>query len=124
MRALAELLARRGLKVTGRDANPGPTGDLEALGIIVAEGHDAAHLSGVREVVTTTAMSRNHPELLLAAVLGIPIIRRAEAPGEAVSGGWLVCIAGSYGKTTTTVMTTSALAAADLKPIGIAGGRV
>jgi len=124
MRALAELLARRGLKVTGRDANPGPTGDLEALGIIVAEGHDAAHLSGVREVVMTSAMSRNHPELLRAAELGIPIIRRAEALGEAVSGGRLVGIAGTHGKTTTTVMTTSALAAAGLKPTGIAGGRV
>jgi UDP-N-acetylmuramate--alanine ligase len=124
MRALAELLARRGLKVTGCDANPGPTGDLEALGIMVTEGHDATHLEGVREVVMTSAMSRNHPELLRAAELGIPIIRRAEALGEAVSGGRLVGIAGTHGKTTTTVMTTSALAAAGLKPTGIAGGRV
>jgi UDP-N-acetylmuramate--alanine ligase len=124
MRALAELLARRGLKVTGCDANPGATGDLEALGILVAEGHDAEHLSGVREVVMTSAMSRNHPELLRAAELGIPITRRAEALGQAVSGGRLVGIAGTHGKTTTTVMTTSALAAAGLKPTGIAGGRV
>jgi UDP-N-acetylmuramate--alanine ligase len=124
MRALAELLARRGLKVTGCDANPGPTGDLEALGILVTEGHDASHLAGVREVVMTSAMSRNHPELLRAAELGIPITRRAEALGQAVSGGRLVGIAGTHGKTTTTVMTTSALAAAGLKPTGIAGGRV
>src|SRR5688500_14269327 len=124
MRALAELLARRGLKVTGCDANPGLTGDLEALGILVAEGHDAAHLSGVREVVMTSAMSRNHPELLRAAELGIPIIRRAEALGEAVSGGRLVGIAGTHGKTTTTVMTTEALAAGGLAPTGVVGGRV
>src|SRR5688500_13116663 len=100
MRALAELLARRGLKVTGCDANPGSTSDLQALGIIVAEGHDVAHLSGVREVVMTSAMSRNHPELLRAAELGIPIIRRAEALGEAVSEGRLVGIAGTDRKST------------------------
>ncbi len=124
MRALAELLARRGLKVTGCDANPGATADLEALGILVAEGHDPAHLSQVREVVVTSAMSRQHPELVQASALGIPITRRAEALGQAVSGGKLVGIAGTHGKTTTTVMTTAALAAAGLRPTGVAGGRV
>lgn len=124
MRALAELLARRGLKVTGCDANPGATADLEALGILVAEGHDPDHLSGVREVVVTSAMARQHPELVRASALGIPITRRAEALGQAVSGGKLVGIAGTHGKTTTTVMTTAALAAAGLRPTGVAGGRV
>lgn len=124
MRALAELLARRGLKVTGCDANPGSTSDLQALGILVAEGHDPAHLSQVREVVVTSAMSRQHPELVRASALGIPITRRAEALGQAVSGGKLVGIAGTHGKTTTTVMTTAALAAARLRPTGVAGGRV
>ena len=124
MRALAELLARRGLKVSGCDANPGSTSDLEALGILVAEGHDPAHLSDVREVVITSAMSRQHPELLRATALGIPITRRAEALGQAVSGGKMVGIAGTHGKTTTTVMTTAALAAAGLRPTGVAGGRV
>ncbi len=124
MRALAELLARRGLKVTGCDANPGATSDLEALGILVAEGHDPAHLSQVREVVVTSAMSRQHPELVRASAMGIPITRRAEALGQAVSGGKLVGIAGTHGKTTTTVMTTAALAAAGLRPTGVAGGRV
>jgi len=124
MRALAELLARRGVKVTGCDANPGSMADLEALGILVADGHDPAHLGGVRELVVTSAIPREHPELVRARELGIPVTRRAEALGQAVSGGTLVGIAGTHGKTTTTVMTTSALAAAGLKPTGIAGGRV
>ena len=124
MRALAELLARRGVRVTGCDANPGGMADLEALGIAVIAGHDPAHLSGVREVVVTSAMSRQHPELAYARELGIPITRRAEALGQAVADGTLVGIAGTHGKTTTTVMTTSALAAAGLRPTGIAGGRV
>jgi len=124
MRALAELLARRGISVTGCDANPGATGDLEALGIQVVRGHSPDHLAAAREVVVTSAMPKNHPELLRARELGIPITRRAEALGEAVSGGRLVGIAGTHGKTTTTVMATSALAAAGLRPTGLAGGRV
>jgi UDP-N-acetylmuramate--alanine ligase len=124
MRALAELLARRGVPVTGCDANPGWTGDLEALGIAVAKGHDPEHITGAREVIVTSAMSKNHPELMRARELGIPITRRAEALGQAVAGGRLIAIAGTHGKTTTTVMTTATLAAAGLKPTGIAGGRV
>jgi UDP-N-acetylmuramate--alanine ligase len=124
MRALAELLARRGVVVTGCDANPGWTADLEALGINVVKGHSPEHVDGARELIVTSAMSRSHPELARARELGIPITRRAEALGRAVEGGRLVGIAGTHGKTTTTVMTTAALAAAGLKPTGIAGGRV
>ncbi|MEO5580966.1 MAG: UDP-N-acetylmuramate--L-alanine ligase, partial [Gemmatimonadaceae bacterium] len=55
---------------------------------------------------------------------GIPVTRRAEALGRAVAGGELVGVAGTHGKTTTTVMTTEALTAAGLEPTGVAGGRV
>jgi UDP-N-acetylmuramate--alanine ligase len=124
MRALAELLARRGIKVTGCDASPGSTRDLQALGIDVVRGHSADHVAGARELIVTSAMARNHPELERARQLGIPITRRAEALGRAVAGGRVVGISGTHGKTTTTVMTTAALASAGLRPTGIAGGRV
>lgn len=124
MRALAELLARRGVVVTGCDANPAATEDLEALGIQVLKGHSPDHVAGARELIVTSAMPKDHPELARARELGIPITRRAEALGQAVAGGRLVGIAGTHGKTTTTVMTTAALAGAGLKPTGIAGGRV
>src|SRR5438270_5768829 len=124
MRALAELLVRRGFTITGCDAHPGLIDDLEALRISVTKGHSPDHVNGARELVVTSAMPKNHPEILRARELGIPITRRAEALGRAVGGGKLVGIAGTHGKTTTTVMTTSVLAAAGLKPTGIAGGRV
>ncbi len=124
MRALAELMARRGVAVSGCDANPGATEDLEGLGIQVFKGHSPDHVAGARELIVTSAMAQDHPELARARELGIPITRRAEALGKAVAGGRLVAIAGTHGKTTTTVMTTAALAAAGLKPTGIAGGRV
>lgn len=124
MSALAELLVRRGARVTGCDAAPGATDDLQRAGITVAAGHDPAHVEGTRALVVTSAVPRDHPELERARSLGIPVVRRAEALGEAVAGGTLVAVAGTHGKTTTTVMTTEALAAAGLAPTGLAGGRV
>lgn len=126
MSALAELFMRRGVQVTGCDAAAaaGFATDLERQGITVQHGHDPAHVQNARAVVVTSAMSREHPELARARLLGLPVIRRAEALGEAVGGGELVAIAGTHGKTTTTVMTTDALTAAGLEPTGLAGGRV
>jgi UDP-N-acetylmuramate--alanine ligase len=125
MSALAELLARRGVRVTGCDSNPASArADLAKLGVNVVEGHSPSHVAGARAVVFTSAMGRDHPELVAAREAGVPLIRRAEALGAAVSGGDVVGIAGTHGKTTTTVMTTSALRGAGLEPTGIAGGRV
>ena len=124
MSALAELLARRGARITGCDANPSHVDDLRALGIDVLAGHDPAHVEGCRALVVTSAVPKDHPELARARASGVEVIRRAEALGEAVSGGTLVAIAGTHGKTTTTVMTTEALAAAGRDPTGVVGGRV
>src|SRR5438045_1822945 len=79
MRALAELLTRRGVAVTGCDAHLGSVTDLEALGISVASGHSPDHVVGTRELIVTSAMPKNHPELARASELGVPITRRAEA---------------------------------------------
>lgn len=124
MSALAELFVRRGVSVTGCDANVSGAADLGRLGVTLHEGHDPSHIAGARAVVITSAMRRDHPELEAARAAGLPIVRRAEALGEAVSGCTLVAVAGTHGKTTTTVMTTEALAAAGLRPTGVAGGRV
>lgn len=124
MSALAELFVRRGAVVTGCDAAGNPTGDLARIGIPVFRGHDPAHVTGARAAIVTSALPHDHAEVERARALGIPIIRRAEALAEAVAGGSLVAVAGTHGKTTTTVMTTEALASAGLDPTGVAGGRV
>ena len=123
MSALAELFVRRGVRVTGCDANPADTADLQRLGITV-EPHDPAHVDGARALVVTSAMPKQHPELERARALGIPVIRRAEALGEVTAGRELVGIAGTHGKTTTTVMTAEALASAGCEPTALVGGRV
>jgi len=126
MSALAELLVRRGARVTGCDANPAGAPDLAHLGVSVAPGHDPAHVQGARALVVTSAVRPSHPEVEAARALGIPVIRRAEALAQAVSSdrGQLIAIAGTHGKTTTSVMTTEALASAGLDPTGVIGGRV
>ena len=124
MSALAELFTRRGLSVTGSDMSAAGNSDLEALGITVHRGHDAAFVDGARAVVASSAIPSDHVEIVRARTLSLPIIRRAEALGAAVDGLQIVGIAGTHGKTTTTVMTTEALAAANVSPTGIVGGRV
>ncbi|HEY2163446.1 MAG TPA: UDP-N-acetylmuramate--L-alanine ligase [Gemmatimonadaceae bacterium] len=123
MSALAELFIRRGVKVTGCDANPEGASDLVRLGVHVGS-HDPAHVEGARALVVTSAMPKTHPELARARELGIPVIRRAEALGEVTDGRELVGIAGTHGKTTTTVMTAVALTAARREPTALVGGRV
>jgi len=123
MSGLAELLARRGVRITGTDANPDGAPDLAALGIQVV-APNVERVQYARAVVYSSAIPASHPEMVAARALAIPLVRRAEALAEAVGGGTLVGISGTHGKTTTTVMTTEALAAAGADPTGVVGGRV
>src|SRR5690242_531987 len=106
MSALALIARRRGVAITGCDTDPLGAADVAALGVVIQAGHSPAHLEGVRAVVVTAAVPQDHPELVQARAAGIPVIRRADALGEAVAGGTLVAVAGTHGKTTTTAMVT------------------
>ena len=124
MSALAELFTLRGIRVTGCDTHPENAPDLGRIGIPVESGHSPGHVASARALVVTSAMPKNHPELVRARELGLPVVRRAEALGEATAGSTLIGVAGTHGKSTTTVMTTEALAAGGLDPTGYVGARV
>ena len=124
MSALALIAVRRGVAVTGCDADPTGAADLSALGVMVHAGHDPSHLDGARAVVVTAAVPVEHPELRRARELDLLIVPRKFALAALVGGARSVAVSGTHGKTTTTVMTTEALAAAGLHPTGLAGGRV
>lgn len=124
MSALAELFTLRGMQVTGCDQHPENAADLLRRGIPIQGSHSPDHVAGARALVVTSAMPKDHPELVRARELGLPVIRRAEALGEVTAGTMLVGVAGTHGKSTTTVMTTEALAAAGLAPTGYVGARV
>lgn len=124
MSALALLACRRGVAVTGCDSDISGALDVAGLGALVCEGHDPAHVGGTRAVVVTAAISPQHPELQRARDLGIPVVARKEALAKLIAGGTTLAVAGTHGKTTTTVMATEALTGAGLAPTGLAGGRV
>jgi UDP-N-acetylmuramate--alanine ligase len=124
MSALAQLFTLRGVLVTGCDTHPENAPDLAARGIEVQRGHAPDHVTGARALVVTSAMPKQHPELVRARELGLPVVRRAEALGEATRGTMLVAVAGTHGKSTTTVLATEALVAAGYDPTGYVGARV
>jgi len=124
MSGLALIACRRGVVVTGCDADPSGAQDLVTLGVSVSTGHSPAHVEGARAVVYTAAVKPDHPELTRARALGLPVVPRKVALAELVAGRAVLAISGTHGKTTTTVMATEALAAAGCDPTGIAGGRV
>ncbi len=124
MSGLALLAKEQGVAITGCDNDPTGAADLAASGVEIWRGHDPGHVAGARALVVTAAVPGDHPELKRARALGIPVVRRADALSQAVAGGTVVAVAGTHGKTTTTVMVTEALAAAGRDPTGLAGGRV
>src|SRR6266446_8669106 len=128
MSALAMLARHRGVAITGCDSDTSGAAadDLIALGVPVWRGHHPHHVEGARAIVVTAAIPLDHPELEKARALGLPVVRRADALGDLVAGGkeGVVAVAGTHGKTTTTVMVTEALTAAGRNPTGLAGGRV
>lgn len=124
MSALAMVALSRGLRVSGSDLDTSGCGDLVARGAHVFRGHAADHVGDARAVVASAAIADSHVEVAAARALGIPVVSRKEALAGLIGTARSVGIAGTHGKTTTTVMTTEALAAAGFAVTGLAGGRV
>jgi len=125
MSGIAEVLLNLGYGVTGSDLRASDTTRrLESLGGRVFVGHDAAHVSDVDVVVTSSAVRRDNPEVLEARRRKIPVIPRAEMLAELMRLKYGVAIAGSHGKTTTTSMAAHVLAHAGLDPTAVVGGKV
>jgi UDP-N-acetylmuramate--alanine ligase len=123
---LARLLAARGFRVTGCDVAPNRlTSALEADGIRVAMGHDAAHLSPPPDwLIRTAAVPDSHPEIRAAMQAGVPVSARGEALAAVVGAARGVAVCGTHGKTTTTTMAVQAFRAAGLDPSFCIGGEV
>jgi UDP-N-acetylmuramate--alanine ligase len=125
MSGIAEILLNLGMKVSGSDLKRGPVTDrLAQLGAAVYEGHNAANVAGATVVVTSSAVNANNPEVLEAHARKIPVIQRAEMLAELMRLKYGIAIAGMHGKTTTTSMVASVLAAGGLDPTVVVGGRV
>ena len=125
MSGIAEILLNLGFRVSGSDLRRGPVTDrLSQLGATIYEGHDAAHVAGATVVVASSAVGATNPEVVEAHARKIPVIQRAEMLAEMMRLKYGIAIAGMHGKTTTTSMVASVLAAGGLDPTVVVGGRV
>jgi UDP-N-acetylmuramate--alanine ligase len=125
MSGIAEVLLNLGYKVSGSDLKPSPvTARLASLGALIFEGHRAENVQGAEVVVTSSAISRDNPEVSEARRLHLALIQRAEMLAELMRLKYGIAIAGMHGKTTTTSMVASVLAAGGLDPTVVVGGRV
>ena len=125
MSGIAEVLLNLGYKVSGSDLKSSSvTQRLASLGATTFEGHRAENIAGAEVVVTSSAIAAENPEVTEAHNLHIPVIQRAEMLAELMRLKYGIAIAGMHGKTTTTSMVASVLAAGGLDPTVVVGGRV
>src|SRR5580658_5736569 len=125
MSGIAEVLLTLGYSVSGSDSKSSAiTERLVNLGAEIFEGHRAEHAQGAHVLVVSSAIRGDNQEIVEAHRLKIPVIPRAEMLGELMRLKYGIAIAGAHGKTTTTSMTASVLAAAGLDPTFVVGGRV
>ncbi len=126
MGGLAVIAKELGHRVTGCDANvyPPMSTQLESQGIALTEGFDAGQLSLNPDLwVIGNVVTRGNP--LLEAILdrGDRYVSGPQWLAEHVlQGKWVVAVAGTHGKTTTTAMLAWILEAAGLKPGFLIGG--
>lgn len=125
MSGIAQVLHQLGYQVSGSDQSDSDTLQrLGAMGIRTFVGHAAQHVGGAQAVVTSTAVRADNPEVCQARALNIPVVPRAHMLAELMRGKQGIAIAGTHGKTTTTSLVTSVLAAAGLDPSFVIGGRL
>lgn len=126
MSGIAELLLNLGYKVSGSDLNRSSiTSRLIEFGGTVNIGHKAEWVEGADVVVTSSAISKQNPEVVAAHEKGVPVIQRAEMLAELMRlKKFGIAIAGSHGKTSTTSMVSWILATAGLDPTIVVGGKV
>lgn len=125
MCGIAEVLLNLGYTVSGSDlTSNAATEHLRKLGATVYRGHDAANIEGANAIVISSAVHADNPEVIAARERHIPVVPRAVMLAELMRLRRGIAIAGAHGKTTTTSLTTSLLAAGGLDPTYVIGGRL
>src|SRR5262245_24248786 len=120
MSALALVARAWGAEVGGSDRTRSPYLDaLEAAGIPVVIGHDAANVPTGAEVIVSSAIAPDNPE-----VAGREVRKRGELLAEFVELRPSIVVAGAHGKTTTAAMIAFCLDRLGLDPAFLIGGEV
>ena len=126
MGGLAVMAKRLGHTVTGSDAGvyPPMSTQLEAEGIELMQGYSASNLATQPDmVVIGNALSRGNEEVEAVLNLGLPYTSGAQWLAEHVlQHRWVLAVAGTHGKTTSSSMLAWILEYAGLKPGFLIGG--
>lgn len=125
MCGIAEVLLNLGYEVSGSDLKRSAVTDrLESFGARVDIGHRPENLQNADVLVVSSAVNTSNPEVAAAIDQRIPVVPRAEMLAELMRYRHGIAVAGTHGKTTTTSLIASVLAAEGLSPTFVIGGRL
>src|SRR5512139_862268 len=125
MSGIAEVLLNLGYHVSGSDLRETEvTKRLISLGCEISYGHRKENVKEADVVVVSSAVRKGNPEVEIAEQRLIPVIPRAEMLAELMRMKVGIAIAGTHGKTTTTSLIATVLAAGGLDPTVVIGGRL
>jgi UDP-N-acetylmuramate--alanine ligase len=125
MSGIAEVLLNLGYSISGSDLRETEvTRRLQSLGCDISYGHRKENVKEADVVVVSSAVRKDNPEVAVAEQRIIPVIPRAEMLAELMRMKVGIAIAGTHGKTTTTSLISTVLAAGGLDPTVVIGGRL
>jgi len=125
MSGLALVSKQLGASVTGSDqAESSYSERLRAAGIEPTIGHDAANLPDGAEVVVSTAIPDDNPELAAARAAGATVLHRGDLLGELSQMKRVIAVGGTHGKTTTASMIALVLVETGRDPAYLIGGEL
>ncbi len=124
MSGIARVLQGHGRTVSGCDRSTVAIDELRAEGIDAQVGHDPAHLHGDMEVIVSSAVAEDEPELAAARRRGLRVRHRADVLADIVASADGICVAGAHGKTSTSALIAYVLQECGEEPTFLIGGTV
>jgi len=125
MSGIAEVLLNLGYKVSGSDLRESDTTRrLRQLGGEIQIGHRPENIASPHVVVISSAVKKDNVEVIAAREKQVPVIPRAEMLAELMRLKYGIAIAGAHGKTTTTSLVATVLAAGGIDPTVVIGGKL
>jgi len=127
MSALAQYLAMQGFKVSGSDRSlksflKSPKSKSFTKLKIQLFPQDTTGLTTRHTcIIRSTAIEEEHPEIVKAKELGVPIVSRSELLARVVNSKKSIAISGTSGKSSVTAMLFTILESAGLDPSIITG---